>query len=582
MSGLRATTAEYAALALSVVAAAGPHLSGVWLRSQAGPARQRWLEILHEMAGSRAWQRVPASADEDRLLGGLDLGATLNSGRPVLMKGLLAESNGGFLELRMAERQSPAAISAICATLDSESLRLERDGFSREFTVRCCVVACDEARGDDDPLDSRLADRLGVVVNLDSLSARAIGSALFPVSPDEAALLWQAVAVDEVAISEWQRIAEALAIRSPRAVLAAMTVARVLAALHGRDTLDDQDVIDAAALCLIARVPGALEQLQTPPQEAESPPEAKDSPPDEAPSDGEDSNTDSGGRRPDEVAAAAAAVLPDQLLAGLVSEQSRTARQKAGGNAASNMEGGVRGKPMPSRSGMPTGGKRLDVLATLKTAAPWQRVRGGEPGRLRIVKSDLRVRKFTEQTRTTTIFVVDASGSAAVQRLGETKGAIELLLAECYVRRDQVALVAFRGSQAELLLPATRSLVRAKRALSALPGGGGTPLASGLRLATQVADGALKRGETPVLVLLSDGRGNITLDGDPDPALATEQALAVANEIAARGYTTLSIDTGRRGSARGRKLADAMGARYLALPFADATQVTDAVREVAA
>lgn len=161
MSGLRATTAEYAALALSVVAAAGPHLSGVWLRSQAGPARRRWLEILHEMAGSRAWQRVPASADEDRLLGGLDLGATLNSGRPVLMKGLLAESNGGFLELRMAERQSPAAISAICATLDSESLRLERDGFSREFTVRCCVVACDEARGDDDPLDSRLADRLG-------------------------------------------------------------------------------------------------------------------------------------------------------------------------------------------------------------------------------------------------------------------------------------------------------------------------------------------------------------------------------------------------------------------------------------
>ncbi|MEM6819474.1 MAG: magnesium chelatase subunit D [Pseudomonadota bacterium] len=582
MSGLRATTAEYAALALSVVAAAGPDLNGVWLRSQAGPARQRWLEILREMAGSQPWQRVPASADEDRLLGGLDLGATLNSGRPVLMKGLLAESNGGFLELRMAERQSAAAISAICATLDSESLRLERDGFSREFTVRCCVVACDEARGDDDPLDSRLADRLGLVVSLDTLSARAIGSALLPVSADEATSLWQKVAVDETAIAEWQRIAEALAIRSPRAVLSAMTVARVLAALHGRHSLNDQDVLDAAALCLIARVPGALEQLQSPPQEAESPPEAENVPPEETASDGEDTGADSGGRRPDEVAAATAAVLPDQLLAGLVSEQSRAARQKAGGNASASMEGGARGKPMPSRSGMPTGGKRLDVLATLKTAAPWQRVRGGEPGRLRIVKSDLRIRKFTEQTRTTTIFVVDASGSAAVQRLGETKGAIELLLAECYVRRDQVALVAFRGAQAELLLPATRSLVRAKRALSALPGGGGTPLASGLRLATQVADGALKRGETPVLVLLSDGRGNITLDGEPDPALATEQALAVATEIAARGYTALSIDTGRRASARGRKLADAMGARYLALPFADATQVTDAVREVAA
>ena len=119
-------------------------------------------------------------------------------------------------------------------------------------------------------------------------------------------------------------------------------------------------------------------------------------------------------------------------------------------------------------------------------AVPWQALRRREsPERdgLIVRKSDLKIRRFEEKASSVTLFCVDASGSAAVARLAEAKGAVERLLAQAYVARSEVALIAFRGSGAELLLPPTRSLTRARRALAELPGGGGTPLAAGASLA---------------------------------------------------------------------------------------------------
>ena len=168
------------------------------------------------------------------------------------------------------------------------------------------------------------------------------------------------------------------------------------------------------------------------------------------------------------------------------------------------------------------------------------------------------------------LFLVDASGSAALARLAETKGAVELMLAEAYVRREQVAVISFRGTTAELLLPPTRSLVQAKRRLSGLPGGGGTPLATGLETALALATQINRRGQTPHLAVLTDGRGNIDRTGAPGREAAAEDALAAARAIQATGTPALVIDTGNRPSATARTLADAMGAAYLALPRADA------------
>jgi len=155
-------------------------------------------------------------------------------------------------------------------------------------------------------------------------------------------------------------------------------------------------------------------------------------------------------------------------------------------------------------------------------------------------------------------------------------------LADCYVRRDRVALLAFRGQGAELVLPPTRSLVRAKRCLAALPGGGGTPLASGLDAARVLAEDVARRGGTPLVVLLTDGRANVARDGSGGRERAGADALDAARLWRSSGIGALWLDTSPQPHAQAREIASAMGARYLPLPHADARQVSQAVRGASA
>jgi magnesium chelatase subunit D len=229
----------------------------------------------------------------------------------------------------------------------------------------------------------------------------------------------------------------------------------------------------------------------------------------------------------------------------------------------------------------------LNVPATLRAAAPWQRLRADprapqcaaeRPGaRIAVRREDYRVTRFKRREASTAIFVVDASGSSAMHRLAEAKGAVELLLAQCYVRRDRVALVAFRGQSAEVLLAPTRSLVRARRSLAALPGGGGTPLAAGIDQAAMLADSVRRRGETPLIVLMTDARANVARDGAADPQRAEEEALQAAGALRRNGFAALLIDTSPRPRPVGERFAAAMGARYLPLPYADSVALSQVV-----
>jgi magnesium chelatase subunit D len=141
-----------------------------------------------------------------------------------------------------------------------------------------------------------------------------------------------------------------------------------------------------------------------------------------------------------------------------------------------------------------------------------------------------------------------------------------------------VAVLAFRGQIADLLLPPTRSLARAKRSLAALPGGGGTPLATGMDAARELAGQIGRQGDTPVVVLLTDGRANIARDGTPGRTQAGADALLAARQFKLAGLSALLIDTSPQPQVVAQALAQAMGAAYVPLPFAGAQGLSQAVR----
>ncbi|MCU0905823.1 MAG: VWA domain-containing protein, partial [Tabrizicola sp.] len=271
---------------------------------------------------------------------------------------------------------------------------------------------------------------------------------------------------------------------------------------------------------------------------------------------------------------AAQAALPPDILAKLQSDRANRAARGASGTGSAKA-GNRRGRPLPSRPGRPDGRSRIDLVATLRQAAPWQvlRKRSDQHDRVIVHRSDLRLKRYKEVSDRVLIFIVDASGSSAMARLGEAKGAVELLLAQAYSRRDHVALVVLRGAKAELILPPTRSLTTTKARLRGLPGGGGTPLASGLATALDTALRARRQGMTPSLALLTDGRANIALSGQPDRVQAQADAHQIATAIRATGIAAVTLDVANRPQPALAELAQAMHSRYVPLPRADARAI---------
>ena len=538
-------------LALRVLAVDPVGLGGLWLRSRAGPIRDIATSALSETPFDRPQRRLSPNIDDLSLLGGPDPAATLAAGRPVHRPGLLADP--ALLILPMAESAPPSLAARLALALDRGQHAL---------------IALDEAAEDGEGLPSALSDRLGLFLTLDGDRApRLLPKPLGKRALAKARALYPHVTFPPDLTEALAQLAARLGIASPRALLTTRRAARAIAALDARDEVTDQDLIAAAELGLAHRaLPEAEAQPDHPPKPP--PPDQPDTP-DQQPQEQDLQNL------ADLLIEAAQAALPPDILAKLQSDRANRAARGASGTGSAKA-GNRRGRPLPSRPGRPDGQSRIDLVATLRQAAPWQvlRKRQDQHDRALIVhRSDLRLKRYREVSDRVLIFVVDASGSSAMARLGEAKGAVELMLAQAYSRRDHVALVVLRGQKAELILPPTRSLTTTKARLRSLPGGGGTPLASGLATALDTALRARRQGMTPSLALLTDGRANIALSGQPDRVQAQADAHQIATAIRAAGIAAVTLDVANRPQPALAELAHAMHSRYVPLPRADARAI---------
>jgi magnesium chelatase subunit D len=601
-----------AALVASLFAVDPAGTGGVCLRSLVHPARDQWLRLLRDLLpADAAMRRMPFNIPDGRLLGGLDLTATIKANRPIAERGVLATTDRGVVVISMAERLTLHTAACINSVLDVGEVTVPREGVCLQSAARVGIVALDEGMSEEEAVPASLLDRLAFLLDFNGFSAKAL---IIPEHDGEDILaarhLLPRVHADPEILAAICGTALALGAGSPRVSLLALRVARAAAALDGRVELREEDAVLAGRLVLAPRATIAPPQRhESPPAEPQEPqavqqPDGRGLPPDDAsgsaPDPPQPRNFDaSHDESPDDesaeddrrdlagvVLSATRASIPSGLLNRLRAvDASRSVRSAAAGRVGALRNSRSRGRPCGVRSGSPRGNERLNVMETLRAAAPWQKLRGRstqQDARIVIGPDDFRVTRYRQRAQTLTIFAVDASGSSALHRLAEAKGAVELLLADCYIRRDQVAVIAFRGRAAELLLPPTRSLVRAKRSLAELAGGGGTPLGAAIEIATQLANQARRRGETPTIVMLTDGRANVARDGTGGREAAQIQALRAAAAVASSRIAALFVDTSPRPNVLAKDLSLAMNAQYIPLPLADARALSTIVKTSAA
>ena len=515
-------------------------LKGAVFRVRAGPVRNKLITTIGKVAGS--YTKLHPNMSDEQLFGGLDVIATLNSECLVTTKGLL--NNSGWFELTMAERISLQMAARLSQALDQD--------------LASPLIAFDEGIGEERLPDS-LKERLAFHFDLAEVSVGDTSEEHFDALPF--IVNSKATAND---IKMLVLLAEQLGISSARGVIFALNAARANAAANGRTKVKHEDLEIAAELIYPSRTKHLPEPARDPNNSsiAEEPKENE--------VDGTQGHSEI--KLPNELLIEAVkSLLPSDFHDNLRTERNQI--KKSGIGFGTQTKSKTRGRPRPSRQGKLNGKNRIDIVATLRAAAPLQKIRKMKSKmkkKVLIYPIDIYVKNFETQAERVIIFAVDASGSSALARLSEAKGAVELMLAQAYSRRDFVALIGFRNTGAEILLPPTRSLVQTKRRLAELPGGGGTPMATGLKAAGEMALQASSKGKTPIIIVLTDGRANITLEGIPDRVRAMDESYQISQWIALSGIKSVIFDVGKRPNKVLSKLAEDMQAAYFALPRADA------------
>jgi magnesium chelatase subunit D len=536
---------------------------------------------------SRPFVEVPLGVTADRLSGSLDLERTLLTGKRHIAGGLLALAHGGVLYVEGTNLLDRGLLLHVAGALNTGAVHLERDKVSAEFPSEFLFV------GSYDPNEGEIGAALFDSVGL---HVREVGplshehrveiltrAAAFDRDPlafaeqyaAEQALLTAQIAKArsllpriEITIDDRRRLSRTalqLGVEGHRADIFSIRLARAHAALMGHISVQERDLEAAVQLVLLPRA------MVFPESRSTAEPQRKET--FNGPTEPGDAHI-SDAHIEDLIIQAIDCGMPDGLLDPPMPkslEQSRTGRRKGLERPAWD-----RGKYVHSVIRNPRS-RRIAIEATLRAAALRQCGRTkGQTAAIHVIPSDLRFKEFRQKAGMLIILAVDVSGSMALNRLNQAKGALIRLLREAYLHRDRVALVSFRGDWAQVLLQPSRSVELAKRALDSLPAGGGTPLAAGLHAAHRLAQCARRSGvRQALLVLFTDGRPNVAMG----QGAIWGELEEICADLQLEGVASVVIDTSHHSVSNGgaEKLAKLLGGRHVYMPRPTAEAVYNAV-----
>lgn len=610
-----------------LIALVNPKAGGLLIGGRKGTAKSVLARSTKELIEPKQFIDLPLNVTEDMLFGSIDIEYAVSKGQKRFAPGILARANENVLYIDEVNLLRQEFLLAVLDANAAGMNQVERDGISFTHPVHLTVLAT--MNPEEGVLPQHILDRFGMYVDVASemeleqrvkimRQALAYGSDVASFREEYATvtqelrakiaraleLLPQIQLSDAMLILAAQMVSQALC-AGHRAEIYLLEAAKALAALAGRAYVLPKDVEEAAQFVLPHRMrkppepqePEASEQDSSEQDEDES--ENND---DEAQDNTEDNSRDDNNLPPpplnnDEDDGAADdeqdeneqeqkdeqepqhnndQLAPEEQIAD-IDKSFRLPKMLLDLGKDRNIRRGS-GKRSSTRTDLKQGryvraelpkAKVEDLAfdATIRAAAPFQKMREDNGCALNIKQEDLRQKVREKRIGNTFLFAVDASGSmGARERMRAVKGAIFYMLQEAYQKRDRVGMIAFRRQKAELLLPITRSVDLAQKCLAELPTGGKTPLADGLAMALQTLSMMNKHDSElePILVLVTDGRANAAEANGGDPVAS---AIKIAERIGKAKITSVVIDTESDFIKLGlaKRVAAAMGANYYTL-----------------